>query len=160
MGASFAKHSNLPSSPSSSDSSSLEDIPENCISIVFMYLDPPEICNLASLNRAFRAASSADFVWESKLPPNYNFLLHRVLHPQLCQPKKHIFATLTRPYLFDHATKVIIIIIISCLMDIQTSHFLLNIIQTIESFLFLGSFRRFGWIKVLEKFLFLFHPRL
>ncbi|KAL4018757.1 hypothetical protein IC575_022377 [Cucumis melo] len=106
MGASFAKVStNLP--PSSSSTSSLEDIPENCISIVFMYLDPPEICNLASLNHAFRSSSSADFVWESKLPSNYIFLLHRVLQLQqlTAHPKKEIFATLTRPSLFDHATK-------------------------------------------------------
>ncbi|XP_038906479.1 F-box protein PP2-A14 isoform X1 [Benincasa hispida] len=102
MGASFAKDS---ANFSSSSTSSFEDIPENCISIIFMYLDPPEICNLASLNRAFRAASLADFIWESKLPSNYNFLLRRVLHPLLSQPKKEIFARLTRPYLFDHATK-------------------------------------------------------
>lgn len=106
MGASFAKLStNLPPS-SSSTSSSLEDIPENCISIVLMYLDPPEICNLASLSHAFRSTSSADFVWESKLPSNYIFLLHRVLQlPLLTHPKKEIFARLTRPCPFDHATK-------------------------------------------------------
>ncbi|KAF8403191.1 hypothetical protein HHK36_011289 [Tetracentron sinense] len=54
----------------------LGDIPESCVACVFMYLTPPEICNLARLNRAFRGASSSDSVWESKLPPNYQDLLH------------------------------------------------------------------------------------
>lgn len=110
MGAAFAKDSIPPCS--SSNSSSFEDIPENCISIVLTYLDPPEICNLARVNRAFRAASSADFVWESKLPSNYFFLLRRVLNVcynhDLQFSKKEIFAMLTRPNLFDHATKVTI----------------------------------------------------
>jgi hypothetical protein len=42
------------------------------------YMDPPQICKLASLNRAFRAASSADFVWESKLPPNYDVIISKI----------------------------------------------------------------------------------
>ncbi|XP_054800188.1 F-box protein PP2-A15-like isoform X2 [Prosopis cineraria] len=53
----------------------LGDIPESCVACVFLYLTPPEICNLARLNRAFRGAASADSVWEAKLPPNYQHLL-------------------------------------------------------------------------------------
>jgi hypothetical protein len=86
---------------------SLGDVPENCISSILMYLDPPEICKLARLNRTFRGASWADFLWESKLPSNYKFLVTKILHedPQKLA-KKEIYARLCRPNRFDNATKV------------------------------------------------------
>ncbi|PSS24348.1 F-box protein like [Actinidia chinensis var. chinensis] len=56
----------------------LGDIPESCIALVLAYLDPPEICNLARLNRAFHGASSADFIWETKLPPNYRCIAEKL----------------------------------------------------------------------------------
>ncbi|KAJ0497471.1 putative phloem protein [Helianthus annuus] len=76
----------------------LGDIPENCVACVFMYLTPPEICNLARLNRAFRGAASSDTIWESKLPHNYQHLLHLMppeRYQHLC--KKDIYALLSRP---------------------------------------------------------------
>ncbi|MFS7962446.1 putative F-box domain-containing protein [Helianthus anomalus] len=63
--------------PDSSDSLThpskltLGEIPESCVTLVLLYFDPPEICKLARLNHAFRAASSADFIWDEKLPLNY-----------------------------------------------------------------------------------------
>lgn len=59
--------------------SGLEDIPENCVALVLMHMDPPEICKLAGVNRLFRGAASADFIWESKLPSNYQFLLDKAM---------------------------------------------------------------------------------
>ncbi|KAL9229145.1 hypothetical protein vseg_004643 [Gypsophila vaccaria] len=84
----------------------LGDIPEACVALVFIKLTPPQICNLARLNRAFRGAASSDAVWETKLPPNYQHLLHFLsLHhsPSLC--KKDIFALLARSVSFDAANK-------------------------------------------------------
>lgn len=57
----------------------LGDIPENCVALVLMYLDPPDICKLARLNKACRGASLADFIWESKLPLNYKFITEKAL---------------------------------------------------------------------------------
>ncbi|KAK8557029.1 hypothetical protein V6N13_035134 [Hibiscus sabdariffa] len=84
----------------------LGDIPESCVACVFTYLTPPEICNLARLNRAFRGAASSDSVWEMKLPCNYQDLLHLV-PPERYQdlPKKDIFALLSRPVPFDDGNK-------------------------------------------------------
>ncbi|KAF8396480.1 hypothetical protein HHK36_018103 [Tetracentron sinense] len=84
----------------------LGDIPESCVACVFMYLTPPEICNLARLNRAFRGAASSDSVWESKLPPNYQDLLH-FLPSQMYQnlSKKDIFALFSRSVSLDDGTK-------------------------------------------------------
>ncbi|XP_043707563.1 F-box protein PP2-A15-like isoform X2 [Telopea speciosissima] len=84
----------------------LGDIPESCVACVFMYLTPPEICNLARLNRAFRGAASSDAVWESKLPPNYQNLLDLLpfkRHQNLS--KKDIFSLLSRPIPFDDGNK-------------------------------------------------------
>lgn len=85
---------------------SLGDIPENCVACVFLYLTPPEICNLARLNRAFRGAASSDSVWEAKLPPNYQDLL-ALMPPERYQnlSKKDIFALLSRPIPFDDGNK-------------------------------------------------------
>ncbi|CAK9188639.1 unnamed protein product [Ilex paraguariensis] len=85
---------------------SLGDLPESCVASVLVYLDPPEICRLAILNRAFRGASSADFVWESKLPLNYGSVIKRVFDDfpeKLC--KRDIYARLCRPNSIDGGTK-------------------------------------------------------
>ncbi|XP_052211064.1 F-box protein PP2-A12-like [Diospyros lotus] len=85
---------------------SLGDLPESCVASVVAYLDPPEICRLALLNRAFSGASSADFVWESKLPQNYHSVIQKVFDrfpSNLC--KKEIYARLCRQNSFDGGTK-------------------------------------------------------
>lgn len=98
----------------------LGDLPESCVASVLLYLDPPEICRLAMLNRAFRGASSADFIWESKLPTNYGSVIQRVygddeqgqgegdgshqFPKDLC--KKDIYSRLCRSKAFDGGTKV------------------------------------------------------
>ncbi|KAK4374430.1 hypothetical protein RND71_005107 [Anisodus tanguticus] len=87
----------------------LGELPESCVASVMVYLEPSEICSLSMLNRAFRAASSADFVWESKLPLNYGSLIERVFggddnfDTNLC--KRDIYARLCRPSYFDGGTK-------------------------------------------------------
>ncbi|KAM3205119.1 F-box protein PP2-A15 [Capsicum annuum] len=94
-------------SPNNGGRPGLGDIPENCVACVFMYLNPPEICNLARLNRAFRGAASSDAVWESKLPPNYQQLLDHLLPPLNYHDfsKKDIFALLARSVSFDDGNK-------------------------------------------------------
>lgn len=95
-------------SPSSS-SPSLGDIPESCISTILMHFDPPEICKLALLSRTFHGASSADFVWETKLPSNYKYLVRKVLdeNPDKLS-KKEIYTRLSQPNRFDNGTKVLV----------------------------------------------------
>jgi hypothetical protein len=87
---------------------SLGDIPESCVALVLMYLEPPEICNLARLNRAFRGASAADFIWESKLPTNYRYIMEKVFDEETMFKlrKRDVYARLCRPNPFDNGTKV------------------------------------------------------
>ncbi|KAM1059596.1 hypothetical protein TB1_023646 [Malus domestica] len=81
MGASFSSVSKsenpvavlcLPSKPG------LGDLLESCVVLILGYLDPLEIYKLANLNQAFRSASWADFIWESKLPSNYQTIMGKV----------------------------------------------------------------------------------
>ncbi|XVF53665.1 hypothetical protein PTKIN_Ptkin05aG0117000 [Pterospermum kingtungense] len=84
----------------------LDDVPESCISSIFIHLDPPEICKLATLNRVFHGASLADFVWETKLPSNYRYLVKKVVgqNPESLS-KKETYARLCRANRFDGGTK-------------------------------------------------------
>ncbi|KAI3800146.1 hypothetical protein L1987_35456 [Smallanthus sonchifolius] len=52
----------------------LGDILESCVALVLSYSDPLEICKFARLNRALRATFSANFIWDAKLPSNFNHL--------------------------------------------------------------------------------------
>ena len=105
-GLAFESEGGSGSSPSRPN---LDDVPESCVSSIFMYLDPPDICKLAKLNKTFHGASLADFVWETKLPSNYKFLVEKVLgqSPESLS-KKEIYARLCRPNCFDDGTKVYI----------------------------------------------------
>ncbi|KAL1329608.1 hypothetical protein HN51_046729 [Arachis hypogaea] len=92
----------------------LGDIPESCVALVLMYLDPLDICKLARLNRAFRGASLADFIWESKLPLNYRFIMEKALEDDDDDAfsmedlgKRDVYARLCKPSLFDNGTKEI-----------------------------------------------------
>ncbi|KAL5207149.1 hypothetical protein ABZP36_031584 [Zizania latifolia] len=103
-----------------SGETSLGDMPESCVAAVLLHLNPPEICQVASLNRAFRGAASADCVWAGKLPVNYRYLLAFAAatddecgggadgNGNRCSPtssKKDIYARLCRPTPFDFGTK-------------------------------------------------------
>ncbi|GMH26606.1 hypothetical protein Nepgr_028449 [Nepenthes gracilis] len=93
---------------SGSSSAGLGELPESCVAMVLMYLEPNDICRMAKLNRAFSGASSADFVWETKLPSNYQRLMEVVFDDDkfprnLC--KKDIYAMLCRSNSFEGGTK-------------------------------------------------------
>lgn len=93
-------------SPQSQFNPGLGDLPESCVALIYMYLDPPQICRLSKLNRAFHGASLADFVWESKLPSNYRVLIEKVFADfPATLGKKDIYARLCRFNSFDGGTK-------------------------------------------------------
>ncbi|XP_078440737.1 F-box protein PP2-A13-like isoform X2 [Wolffia australiana] len=88
----------------------LGDLPEACVAAVLCHLDPPAICGVARLNRAFRGAASADFVWEPKLPGNFSYLLEKIASQEPVRKgisKKEIFARLCRPNPFDGDSKLL-----------------------------------------------------
>lgn len=94
----------------------LGDLPELCAAEVLLRLDAPDICRLARLNRAFRGAAAADFVWEAKLPENYGHLLRFVVDDAeegasggrdwSGMGKKDVFARLAKPVPLDGGKRV------------------------------------------------------
>lgn len=97
----------LPNSTASSSGITLGDLPESCVASIISYMDPPQICQLATLNRAFNAASSADFVWESKLPSNYQLILNKIFYDfPTGLGKRDIYVSLCRLNNLDRGTKV------------------------------------------------------
>lgn len=86
----------------------LGEFPECCAAMILARLDPPDICRCAMLNRAFRRASLADFVWESKLPANYEFLVRKLFDESPSRKsKREIYSLLSKGVRFDAATKEI-----------------------------------------------------
>ncbi|CAK8539396.1 unnamed protein product [Lathyrus sativus] len=84
----------------------LGDLPESCVASIIGYMDPPQICQLATLNRAFNAASSADFVWESKLPSNYHLILNKIFDDfPIDLGKRNIYVSLCSLNDLDRGTK-------------------------------------------------------
>ncbi|XP_021895350.1 F-box protein PP2-A12 isoform X1 [Carica papaya] len=96
----------LSSSSSSSSRTGLGDLPESCVALIIGNLDPPDICKLAKLNRAFRGASWADFVWKTKLPSNYHILIQKLFGDFPRQlDKREIYTMLCRVNSIDGGTK-------------------------------------------------------
>lgn len=86
----------------------LGDLPEGCVALILQYMDPPQICKLASLNRTFHGASLADFVWESKLPPNFDVIVKKIFGDLPSElGKRDIYAKLCQLNTFDDGSKVI-----------------------------------------------------
>ncbi|KAG0488556.1 hypothetical protein HPP92_007367 [Vanilla planifolia] len=86
----------------------IEDLPESCVAEVMLHLDPPGICKLAKLSRTFRAAATGNFVWETKLPMNYPYLLEKASvgeENKVQLTKMEIYAKLCRRSPFDGGTK-------------------------------------------------------
>jgi len=90
--------------------SGLGDMPELCTAEVLLRLGAPDICRLARLNRAFRSAGAADFVWEAKLPENYGYLMgfvdggeeeKRDRAQRSAMGKKEVYARLAKAVRFD-----------------------------------------------------------
>lgn len=108
MGLLFSLFTSDPDGSSSMQSKpDLGDLPESCVASILEYFEPPEICKLAKLNRAFRGASWADFIWESKLPSNHQILIEKVLGDSIGNlGKREIYTRLCYPNSFDEGTKV------------------------------------------------------
>ncbi|KAK4758553.1 hypothetical protein SAY87_019854 [Trapa incisa] len=86
----------------------LGDLPESCVASILTHLEPRDICGLARLNRAFRGASWADFVWVSKLPENYEALFRKVFgRPIENLNKREVYTSLCCANTFDGGTKTV-----------------------------------------------------
>lgn len=112
--------------------SNLDDVPEACIALVLSYLDPPEISKLARVSRVFRAAASADFIWQPKLPSNYKYIFRELLGLKVDGlGLKDLYAKLSRPRSFDAGTKVCSFLLVS-FYRIKNANFILSFFFSFE----------------------------
>ncbi|PWA56152.1 phloem protein 2-A12 [Artemisia annua] len=61
----------IPPSDDDKKLSPFGELPESVVGSILTHLNPQDICRLAVVNKAFYGASSADFIWDMKLPHNY-----------------------------------------------------------------------------------------
>ncbi|CAN8245326.1 unnamed protein product [Cochlearia groenlandica] len=106
MGSGLSLFNNDSSSSRDLSKPGLGDLPESCVASILQNLDPVEICRFSKLNRAFRGASWADFVWDSKLPSDYRSILEKIIggFPENLR-KREIYAFLSRVNSFEEGTK-------------------------------------------------------
>lgn len=93
---------------SGSDQTSLRNLPDDCVARILMGFGAMEICQLARVNRTFRRAGNADFIWEKLLPENYSMFIERVIGSEFdngFKMKKEIFSRFCRHNFFDGGTK-------------------------------------------------------
>uniref|UniRef100_A0A1J3DL08 F-box protein PP2-A11 n=1 Tax=Noccaea caerulescens TaxID=107243 RepID=A0A1J3DL08_NOCCA len=107
LGLSLFQNGSSSSSSSRSVIPGLGDLPESCVALILENLDPVEICRFSKLNRAFRGASWADSVWESKLPADYRSILEKIRgdSQETKLRKRDIYTFLSRVNSFDDGTK-------------------------------------------------------
>ncbi|ESQ33083.1 hypothetical protein EUTSA_v10004855mg [Eutrema salsugineum] len=66
-----------------SGSSSLDSLPEECISNIISFTSTRDACVAASVSKTFKSAVNSDIIWEKFLPPDYPSLI----------PSSRIFST-------------------------------------------------------------------
>ncbi|KAK9698626.1 hypothetical protein RND81_08G118800 [Saponaria officinalis] len=116
MGSTFGKEAKGGKTLEMMKKTELGDLPESCVAMILVNLDPQDICKMAKLNKAFYRASSADFIWESKLPANYQQIIKKIFvndtnddddydkYPDyLC--KRDVYASLSRFNSLDNDAK-------------------------------------------------------
>lgn len=86
----------------------LGELPESCAAMILARLSPPDICKFAGLNKTFHRASSADFVWQTKLPANYDLLVRKLFDESPSRvSNKEIYSWFSKPIRFHAGTKEI-----------------------------------------------------
>ncbi|VYS51818.1 unnamed protein product [Arabidopsis thaliana] len=56
-------------------SSTLDSLPEGCISNIISFTSPEDACVAAAVSKIFESAVKSDIVWEKFLPADYEFLI-------------------------------------------------------------------------------------
>ncbi|XP_031482009.1 F-box protein PP2-B11-like [Nymphaea colorata] len=87
-------------------STSLPDLPENCITHILSLTTPRDVCRSSAVSSSFLSAASSDYVWERMLPPDIHQLLSRVSRPIPFSSKKELFFGLcSSPLIIDFDRK-------------------------------------------------------
>jgi len=84
----------------------LDDLPEECVSIIVSFTSPQDACVLASVSKTFASAVKSDIVWEKFIPPEYESLISQSRAFKFLSKKELYFALCDKSVLIDDGKKV------------------------------------------------------
>jgi hypothetical protein len=101
----------------------LLDLPESCISAIFSFTTPRDICRLSVVSKRFKSVAYSDFLWNKFLPKECSQIVSRAGLP-ISTSKRELYARLVNSILIDGGTKVLVYPLISgfWLADSAKSH--------------------------------------
>ncbi|CAA0354708.1 unnamed protein product [Arabidopsis thaliana] len=83
----------------------LDDLPEECVSIIVSFTSPQDACVLASVSKTFASAVKSDIVWEKFIPPEYESLISQSRAFKFLSKKELYFALCDKSVLIDDGKK-------------------------------------------------------
>ncbi|KAI3934421.1 hypothetical protein MKW98_002928 [Papaver atlanticum] len=91
------------------DINNMERLPEGCISDILSLTTPADVCRSSLVSTLFKSAADSDALWEKFLPPDYQVVISRALHPftsAATTSKKELYYQLCDdPILIDGGSK-------------------------------------------------------
>lgn len=92
----------------SSGTTTINLLPEGCISYILSYTTPVDACRLSLVSKAFRSAAQSDTLWDRFITSALSSLVSPSSFPS-SHSKKHLyFALCDRPIIIHNGTKVTI----------------------------------------------------
>ncbi|KAL6514319.1 hypothetical protein OROHE_019061 [Orobanche hederae] len=89
-----------------SSSSSVQVLPEECLSHILSFTCPRDACRSAAVSGIFREAADSDLTWDKFLPSDYSDIISRSVSPLEFSTKKDLFKKLSStPLLIDGGNK-------------------------------------------------------
>ncbi|KAL6519323.1 hypothetical protein OROGR_018643 [Orobanche gracilis] len=90
-----------------SSSSSVQVLPEECLSHILSFTCPRDACRSSAVSVIFREAADSDLTWDKFLPSDYREIISRSVSPLEFSTKKELFAKLSStPLLIDGGNKI------------------------------------------------------
>lgn len=84
----------------------LEELPEDCISLILSFTTPLDAARLALVSHKWRSAADSDALWKKMLPNHYYQILQRAITPVPDFPSmKQLYLHLCQSILIDNGSK-------------------------------------------------------
>eukprot|EP00253_Pinus_taeda_P019950 PITA_19950 len=83
----------------------LVELPESCISAIFSFTTPRDICRLSAVSKVFRSVAYDDSLWNKFIPQKCYEVLPRAVIPVAHSSKRELYFRLCESILIDRGTK-------------------------------------------------------
>lgn len=115
----------------------MEQVTENCISLILSFTSPLDTCRASSVSTVFKSAGDSDELWNKFLPSDINRILSRSVSPPFnYTTKRHLYFLLSdSPILLDDGN----VVILPLLSFLDFVLFVYLVVQFLFYVLFVGS---------------------